>query len=664
MKKNYSLKSLATLFAKDKYDKTLGKNLPVMFREKVKKCPDTDLQISKNEVGEYDHFSYQRVYRHVIEMACVLKELGVKKGDHVGLISDNRKEWLVTDLAVLSLGACDVPRGCDSMGTEIRFILNFVGCDICFFENQKQFEKIFENISEIPPLKYAVLYDSPDEEMISKAAGYGITVLKYIELEDNGRKADRICRAEIERGMDDIASDDLATIIFTSGTTGNPKGVMLTHDNFLAQCEVFKYAFRYPKRGDIWLSILPIWHVFERAFCYGIIALENSMAYSKPSVSYMLSDMQSIHPQWMIAVPRLWESCEKSFFRDMKKKGKLVYMGFTIAVSIGTSYHWAVDRVFGLRCRYKNTFRFAETLATIIPYLLLWPVNGLCELTYFRKLRAIFGGKMIAAVSGGGSLQPEVADFYTAIGFKILQGYGMTETAPIISMCDPAHLRTGCVGRIFPSMEAKIVAEDNGVITSSEPLKPGKKGVIMARGRQIMKGYYKRPDLTGQIIDSGGWLNTGDIGMLTQDSEIKFVGRAKDTIVLMGGENIEPAVIEEAVCRSKFVENAVIVGQDQKYIAALIVPLRDTILQYADEERIMYANYEMLLESNEIKKLIQDEIDRQVNASAGFRTCERIYKFALLSESFQVGRELNPKMTIIRPKVIKLYTHEIKALYK
>lgn len=648
----------------DVRDTSIGKNLPLMLRSRMELCPETILQYVKNDDKKYDTYTYRRVYTRVVEMAFALKKFGVKRGDKVGIISDNRREWLITDMALLSLGAADVPRGCDSMGSEIRFILNYVECTLCFFENQKQLLKVLEKIEEVPFLKDAILFDSADSEVRAAAEAKGIRVHKFIDFEDDGKKATDAERKDIESEMDNTSPDEIATIIFTSGTTGTPKGVMLSHDNYIAQCEVVQHTLPYLKQGDIWLSILPIWHAFERVVNYLVISLKNGMVYSRPAAQVMLADMEAIHPTTMCGVPRLWESVAQGFFRAMKKKGGATLAMFNIAISIGKSYNWAKDRVFGLLCRYQKTMRIFDTLFCIVPFILLTPLNALCDLIIFKKIRAKFGGNMHYAVSGGGSLQPDTDAFYHAINFKLLEGYGITEAAPVLSFRDPYKPRSGCVGQIYASAQVKIVPMEDGEIISDEALPAGKPGLILAKGRQIMKGYYKREDLTAKVIDKDGWLNTGDIGMMTYDNEIKIIGRAKDTIVLLGGENIEPLSIEQAVCSSDYIETAVLVGQDQKYIAALIVPAKDAVTSYAVENRIVFETYEALLESSEIQDLIRREIDKRICSDAGFRTCERIYKFALLPASFEQGKEINAKMEVMRHKVAKIYEPQIKSLFK
>lgn len=647
-----------------KMDKTLGKNIPIMFREKVKKIPNHTLQEVKNKSGVFVRYSYSQVYQHVIEMANTLKKLGIKKGENVGIMSDNRREWLITDFALLSLGAVDVPRGCDSMGVEMRFILNFAECKVCFFENGRQLEKVLEKVDEVPLLKTAILFDYPDEKTVEKAKSLGIEVINYHFLESEGVSITKEEWLKIEEEMESIEPSDTATIIFTSGTTGLPKGVQLTHDNYIAECEVAHSVLGLMQPGDIWLTVLPIWHSFERAFCYMVVALEGGFAYSKPIASVMLQDMNLVQPQWMNVVPRLFEAVAQGLFREVKKQEKMQQLVFNTFIGIGKVYYKMKERVLGLRCRYKWYPRFLDVLWGIVPFILFWPGHIVGEFVLYRKIRARFGGNFRAVISGGGALQPETEAFYHAIGFNLLEGYGMTECAPVISVRNSKKPRSNNVGWVFPSFDVKIVAEKDGKIVNGEPLKAGKRGIVMVKGRQVMKGYYKRPDLTSEIIDGEGWLNTGDIGMISYDEEIKLVGRAKDTIVLLGGENIEPLVIEKAVNASPYIERSMVVGQDKRYLGAFIVPDQHNVVAYAEENNILYDNYEALLQTNEIQNLFRTEIDTLVNAKTGFRACERIFKFSLLKDSFELGKEINAKQELMRHKIVKIHEKEYKKLFK
>lgn len=641
----------------------LPKNLALLMKSRYEQVPELFLQASKDADGKFEFISYKTVYENLMYCALAFQDLGIGKGSRVGLISDNRKEWLVADLALLSLGACDVPRGCDSMGSEIRFILSFAECEISIFENSRQLEKVLEKVEEVKGLKTAILFESPTASVLAEAKKAGIEVLEFEKLLEEGKKQGFEKRNSIEAIMETIKPEDIATIIFTSGTTGTPKGVMLSHRNYIAQCEVVHNVMNV-EPGDFWLSVLPVWHSFERVIQYLAITFKSGLAYSKPIAAVMLPDFQAIRPQWMCGVPRLWEALAQGIYKNMRKEGGIKLALFNFFIGVGKKWVWAYEHITGRVCRFTKRIRLFDFLVGILPFILLSPLYGLGEVLIYKKIKARLGGRFVCAISGGGALQPETDAFYRAIGFRLLEGYGITETAPILAFRSALHkARPGCVGYVYPSAELKIVAESGGEILSKEALPSGKKGLVMAKGDSVMKGYYNRPDLTEQVIDNEGWFNTGDLGMMTYDNELKITGRAKDTIVLLGGENIEPQGIEAAMGASQYIETSVLVGQDKKYLGALIVPVKDAVLAFANENNILSESYEALLESPEIINLIREEIDTRISRANDFRACERVFKFVLLPETFTVGKELSGKQELMRHKIAELYVKEIISLF-
>lgn len=655
------------------FDTSIPHNIPLLMKKRTRDYARYNLQMSRNEKGEYTAYTYTEVYAKVLCAAAGLRKTGIKRGDNVGIISDNRKEWLWADLAILSLGAADVPRGCDSLSDDINYILDFSECVVSIFENETQLLKILERKDRPAKLKKAILFESMVKEDVihfsretrEKADAAGIELISFSTLIDEGQaelKANPHIRAEIEHEMELTSPDETATLIFTSGTTGTPKGVMISHRNLISELECIPAIFP-AKPGDVWLSVLPVWHSFERFIQYAVITFSDCIAYSKPIGQIMLKDMAEVKPKFMCGVPRLWESVAKGIFSVMKKKGGITYAMFSFFTSIGRKYSVLRDMMTGCVSRFKWRSRVLDFLIAFVPFCLIWPLYALGDLLVFRKIRTKLGGCFKAGISGGGSLPMDIERFYRACRINLLEGYGMTETSPVVSVRDIDRSRPGCVGTVFPSVEMRVVKEEHGKIISMDPLEPGIKGLILVKSEQVMKGYYKRPDLTSAVIDADGWLNTGDLGLFTYDGEIKITGRAKDTIVLFGGENVEPAPIESAICKSTFVESAVVMGQDRRGLVALIVPDKAVVESYAREKHMVYEDYCELLKKDEIQKLFNMELKNRVNLENGFRAFERIFNFKLLSESFKVGEELSIKMEISRFKVEEKYKEIIQDLY-
>lgn len=644
----------------------LPKNIPLLYKSRVDECGNIYVQASKDENGKFQKYTYAEVYDNIIRMTYVFKQLGVGKRSNVALISDNRKEWLITDLAIQSAGGADVPRGCDSMGNEIRFIINFADCEIAIFENYAQIEKVICELKEVPALKKVISFDNLTEQQMEEIRKCNLEVYNYEELLAKGTEETKANWAEVkqnyESGLNYIESDDVATIIFTSGTTGTPKGVMLTHENFISQLSAV-HNYMPGKDGEWFLSILPIWHSFERLALYVAFLLKHGIAYSKPNARVLLADMAEIQPRLMCGVPRLWEALATGVNKTMQKTGGLTYKLYKFFMAVGKAYANYRDEVVGNITREKKINKLLRFFHGVIPCILLWPLRALGDLLVYRKIRAKFGKRFAFAVSGGGALQKETDDFFRAINLKMVEGYGLTETAPAIAFRNYRRPQTGCVGTVFPTIEMKIVKEEDGQVAGTEPLAFGQRGLILIRGPHVMKGYYKRQDLTDKVIDKDGWLNTGDVGLLTFDGFLKITGRAKDTIVLLDGENIEPVGIENALCSSEFIESAIVLGQDQKYLASLIVPCKEAIEKWASKNNIISDTYENLLNNPKIKAFLEKIVNETISFKKGFRKCEKIFKIALIPESFKVGRELSAKLEMKRFKITEMYASLIATLF-
>ena len=635
----------------------MQETIPKMFKEIVGQNLDQVVQYSKEAAGKFQPTTYRRLYDEVRAFACGLLEVGIKRGDHVGMISDNRKEWLIADLSLLSIGAADVPRSCDTMAQELRYILGFADCESTFVENEEQLRKILSIKRELPTLKRVIVFDPDfDPAAFSKEAS-GWKLYRFGEVMEKGEaraaRDPELFAREMEKGQ----NQDLATIIFTSGTTGEPKGVMLSHNNFLYQVSIIPgIIFVYP--GDIWLSVLPVWHSFERIMQYVALGTASALAYSKPIGKIMLADIEAVRPTWMASVPRIWEAIMDGVYRNVNAQAGVKKALFHFFVGAGKAYAHFSYMFRGLLPRFTKRSRLLDLSLSLLPLILLTPLRLLGNLLVFNKIKQKLGGRFVAGVSGGGALPPAVDTFFSAAGILLLEGYGLTETAPVTNVRHQKHPVFGTIGPMIPGTEGRVL-DENGQL-----LPAGQKGVLYIRGPQVMLGYYKKPDLTAKMISPDGWLNTGDLAMFSLDGEIKILGRAKDTIVLRGGENVEPSPIEAKLQESPYIEQVVVLGQDQKFLAALIVPNMERLEEYAKANAVPYLDREELVESPEIGELVSGEVHELVSKKNGFRGFERIFRFKLLPKSFALGRELSHKLEVKRHAVAELYKKEIAELFR
>lgn len=637
----------------------MDKTISQMFDRVAAEHADTPAQFSKDGNGTFHPRSYGELRTEVIRLAAGLHKLGVRHGDHVGLISENRAEWLVVDLALQYLGAADVPRGNDSMADELAFILGFADCQIVVVENRDQLAKVASVRKQIKRLSAFVVLDSAfsPNNAEDKAAAGGVKVYAFADIAEMG---DGVLAKQpdlIEKAAAEVTPEDLATIIFTSGTTGEPKGVMLTHANYMYEISCIPECINVTP-GEIWLCVLPVWHSFERIIQYVALGSASALAYSKPIGKIMLEDLAKIRPQWMASVPRIWEAVRAGIYRNVKQQGGIKLALFRFFVAIGQSHARLTHLLRGLVPDFKPRVRALDAALAFIPWLLLYPLRALGNLLVFGKIKARLGGRFTAGISGGGALPSAVDAFFGAAGILLLEGYGLTETCPVVAVRLQDQPVPSTVGPMLRDTGCQIRSEDGRI------LPPGEMGLIFLSGPQNMKGYYERPEATAAVLDEDGWLNTGDLGMLTHRGELKITGRAKDTIVLLGGENVEPLPVEQKITESEYIDTSVVVGQDQKYLATLIVPNREAIERYADENHVPYEAYGDLLETEAILELIDGEIGSRVNAKNGFKGFERIFRFALLEKRFEVGEELSAKQEAKRHVVAEKYASQIASLFR
>lgn len=638
----------------------MSQTIPKLLRQIASEHADYTAQLAKDASGEFQPVTYSELVGLVERFAAGLLSAGVKRGDHVGLLSENRAEWFIADLAILSIGAADVPRGNDTVPREVGYILGYAECRTVCAEDATQTRKILSVRAEIPNLDRIIVFDAGDDlDELRREAGKAVTVQTVDQVYEDGDAYLTKDAEAIVREVDAGAADDVATVIFTSGTTGTPKGVMLTHDNFLHQVRHVPDLIRVGP-GDIWLCVLPVWHSFERIMQYVAMGSASALAYSKPVGRIMLADFQTVRPTWMASVPRIWEAIQAGVLRNVKSQGGVKLALFSFFVSIGSTHAHLDNMLKGRLPRFRKRNRLLDSVVALIPWLLLYPLRALGNLLVFGKIKEKLGGRFVAGISGGGALPAGVDSFFQAAGILLLEGYGLTESGPVLGVRAQDKPVTNTVGPVFPGTEIRIVDESGG------PLPPGHLGLVMARGPQVMKGYYRQPDLTSSMLSDEGWLNTGDLGMLTYDNELAIRGRAKDTIVLRGGENVEPLPIEQKLEESALIDHAILQGQDQRTLGVLIVPNPEALLEAAVEREIVPADasYDVsLLSNDQINAMYRELVRDLVSGKNGFRTFERIGRHKLIAGPLAIGDELSQKQEVKRHVIAQKYTSEIDELF-
>lgn len=633
------------------------KTLPQMIYKKSKDFPELNIQFSKNAEGTFLPTTYKDFVKTMLDFSAGLLAIGEKEYSNIGLICDNRKEWLVCSMGIMATKSRDIPRGSEATIKDLSYILSFAECKTVVTENKILFNRILECKNELPALQNIIIINPSDSDL-SNPKATGLNIFSYDEILSKGSKFRQNNPNKIEEIMLSGKEDDSATIIFTSGTTGTPKGVELTHKNFL--CQVEDISKRLPlKQGNKALCMLPVWHVYERELEYFLLYVGVALCYSKPAISMLLADMKKVSPQFMATVPRIWDGIYNAIYKNIKSTKKGAGIFFTIFTWAATSLKSLRNIIYN-RCKYfrkRTVFYHIFSKFLYIPVIFLYPLRWLGDMFYFQRVRNMLGGKFQIGMSGGGSLPLKLDKFFNSIGIRLVEGYGLTETAPICCIRNAKRPILGTIGKIMPYCQAKVVHR-NGI-----ECKPGEKGVLYIKGPNVMKGYYKQPELTAEVISEGEWFNTGDLVIKTYNGEIIVKGRQKDTIVLRSGENIEPLPIEDKLSESIYISQAVVVGQDENCLGALIIPDLDNISQYAKQQNINFSDKKQLLKDEEIKKLIYKEMERLINTKNGFKPFEKVGKFIFLDKPFEVGVELSPKQGIIRYKINELYKAKISLMY-
>jgi len=566
------------------------------------------------EGGVYHPISHRQLAERVRRAALGLIELGVEVGDRVALLSENRPEWAIADYACLTSGLTDVPLFPTLPANQIAYILNDCGAVAIFVSTRIQAEKIASIRSQVPSLGKVISFEDVGDLADLTLAAVEAIGAKLETTESN---------SHYREAADRVQPDDLATLIYTSGTTGQPKGVMLTHNNLHSNVEASRVKIPFAG-NDVSLSFLPLSHVFQRMGDYMMFATGTSIAYAE-SIDTVPVNLQEVRPTIVLSVPRLYEKM------------------YAKVLQSGASGGFVKRRIFSWATRIGE--KFADvTLAGGTPGGLLSRQYALAQKLVFSKLKERTGGRLRYFVSGGAPLSPEINKFFYAAGLVILEGYGLTETSPVIGVNTPEDFRIGTIGKPVAGAEVMIAPD----------------GEILTRGPSVMKGYYNNPAATAEAIDSEGWFHTGDIGEIN-DGFISITDRKKDIIVTAGGKNIAPQPIENLVKTNKFVSQAVMIGDKRKFPAMLIVPDFEELEAWATKSNVTWTDRAQLITIPAVVAKFEEEVNQQLGRLAQF---ERPKKIALLEHEFTIERgELTPKQSVKRKVVDKTYKHVIDALY-
>ena len=589
--------------------------LPKLFFNAVAKYDKPDaLQHKVN--GVYQPISSRALADRVRHVALGLAELGVKAGDRVGILSENRPEWAIADYACVTSGVADVPLYPNLPSEQAAYILRDSGATAVFVSDEAQAAKIAECRATLPALHSVITFAA------GRHAGVDHTLA---ELEAKGATVDSEARHAAYRATADaVKPDDVATLIYTSGTTGQPKGVMLTHDNLWSNVMAAESAIPF-NANEVGLSFLPLSHIFERmAGHYLMFHVGCSIAYAE-SIDTVPIDMQTVRPTLVLSVPRLYEKMYARVLENALAGGAAKKQIFFWARKVAEQ--WADVKLAGKE-----------------PKGLLALKYGIAQKLVFSKLQARTGGRLRYFVSGGAPLAAEINKFFYAAGLVILEGYGLTETSPVIAVNTPKAFRIGTVGKPVPGVEVMIASD----------------GEILTRGPHVMKGYYNKPDATNEAIDAEGYFHTGDIGVLTDDF-LAITDRKKDIIVTAGGKNIAPQPIENLIKTNKYVSQAVVIGDKRKFPVVLVVPNWDQLEKYSKLKNIIYTDRRQLLEMPTIQAKMDKEVREQLTGLAKF---EMPKKIALLEHDFSIERgELTPTLKVKRRVIDKTYKAVIDKLY-
>jgi long-chain acyl-CoA synthetase len=575
--------------------------------------------LSRKVNGKYQGITHDELHREVLAFAGFLKSIGIEKGDRVALLSENRPQWVVADMATLMIGAVNVPLYPSLPPNQIAYIIQNSECKAVITSTMLQLNKIRKIRAEVPTVKAVISInelDTPDDSVTE------FETAKKLGEKFNHEHPNAFANLE-------LSEHDLATLVYTSGTTGNPKGVMLTHRNLcenLKSCNESMCKTLPIDERDSTLSFLPLCHTYERTAGYYLIFGCGATINYAESIETITMNLAEVRPTIVVTVPRLFERIKSGLFKSVDSSSPAKRKLFYWALNVGYAH-----------AKAKRQGRFAPILAA---------QYALADSLVLSKVKERFGGRLRYFISGGAALPKETGELFEALGIIILEGFGLTETSPVTHVNRAHKVKYGTVGPPIHNVEHKIAPD----------------GEILLRGPNVMKGYWRDEQATKEVIDEDGWFHTGDIGEIDEDNYLKITDRKKHIIVNSGGKNIAPLPIENLIAANPLVEQVVVIGEKRPFLSAIIVPNFDTLKTFADQNGIKYENNLDLMQKEEIKKLY-DDLLRKI--SRDLASHEKVRRFLLVAEQFSIDKgEMTPTLKIKRKVVEQKFKDEIEALYK
>lgn len=599
--------------------KDMFRSIPDMFLKVCSRFNQKNVYMIKSD-GKYKGITFAEFKEKVFKFALGLLDAGVRKSDRIGIVSENRLEWAIADYATTIIGAIDVPIFPTLTSKQEEFIFSDCSVTAIIVSNKFQLNKVMQFKDNLKSLRHVIVMNDDFESFDLAVKPMKELIQRGEALYSNKRNQDILYDI-----IDKVQPDDLLTLIYTSGTTGNPKGVMLSHENVISNVVGAVETVGIYEQ-DMFLSYLPWCHAFERTTGYYAAFSVGATVALAESIETVVSNLKDIQPTVMTTVPKFLETAMKkikfSIDRDKPSKQRV----FKWAEKVGKNYIETKLSDKHINLVKKARYKLADNMV-------------------FSKIRSRFGNNLRLFCSGGAALPPDVCEFFLATGVLIIEGYGLTEASPVVSVNIPEHLEIGTIGRPLTNVNIKL-AED---------------GELLVKSKSVMVGYWNDPQATQEAVDAEGWLHTGDICTITEKGNIKVIDRKKHILVSSGGKNIAPLPIENVLQQSIFIDQIFLVGDNREYITALITPDFEQLKVLAESLQIKYYDYTDLITNQAVQKVIKNDIDRLQKDFAKF---ERVRKFTLLPKPFTVeSGELTPKLSIKRHVVESKYSNLIDEMY-